>query len=56
MTITYPPEMLPKPDEGVEAVVLVECEKCWGVGRYPIGNGTCNQCGGTGHIEIVSRK
>lgn len=58
MSITYPPEMLPSPDDGEIATVLVQCPKCEGRG-YHHGFGEfgrdpdwCADCGGPGYIEI----
>jgi len=51
MTITYPPEMLPSPDEGEEAEVRIDCPKCWGVGHFLNGT-TCWKCGGAGTIVV----
>lgn len=53
MSITYPPEMLPSPDEGEDAAVTVLCPTCIGSGYTYVDHDPdwCPHCGGLGLVD-----
>lgn len=65
VSITYPPEMLPSPDDGEKAEVIVVCPMCRGerqVGVIPSRRdkppelADCPRCAGVGAVELKARE
>ena len=58
MSITYPPEMLPSPDDGEGAVVMVPCPTCAGKGYTHVDHDPdwCPTCGGPGYVEHAIKR